>query len=97
MPVSAYTINNFFNLYCSCRNYLILGGYMSNQSHQNTGSRSEAGRKGAEALNADQQKKSAASHKAAETRKQDNPNAFREMGQKGGSQSHGGGRGQQDR
>jgi hypothetical protein len=52
--------------------------------------KSERGRKGAEALNADQEKKSAASHKAAETRKKEDPEAFQKMGQKGGSHSQGG-------
>ena len=57
-----------------------------------TMSREEAGRKGAESLNADKEKKSAASQKAADTRKSKDPNAFREMGSKGGSESRGGGR-----
>jgi hypothetical protein len=51
-------------------------------------SRSDAGRLGAKALNSDPQKKSAAARKAAETRKKENPNVFREMGAKGGG-SHG--------
>lgn len=46
-------------------------------------------RKGAEALNADPEKKSAAAQKAAETRKQEDPDAFKKMGEKGGSHSHG--------
>lgn len=51
---------------------------------------SENGRKGAKALNADQEKKSAAAQKAAETRKKEDPQAFQKMGEKGGSHSHGG-------
>jgi hypothetical protein len=51
-------------------------------------SRSEAGRLGARALNLDPKKKSTAAKKAAETRKKDNPNIFREMGAKGGG-AHG--------
>jgi hypothetical protein len=46
--------------------------------------RSEAGRIGAMALNADPVKKSAAAKKAVITRKLKNPNAFVEMGKKGG-------------
>lgn len=60
--------------------------------------KSERGRQGAEALNADPEKKSAAAQKAAETRKKENPDAFKEMGHEGGikggkaggQQSHGG-------
>ncbi len=51
-------------------------------------SRSEAGKLGAKALNQDPRKKSAAAKKAAETRKKENPNVFREMGAKGGG-AHG--------
>lgn len=47
--------------------------------------RSEAGRLGAYALNSDPEKKSAATKKAALTRKKINPNIFREMGHMGGS------------
>jgi hypothetical protein len=65
---------------------------MANQSSRSTMSRSDAGRRGAEALNSDPQKKSQAAKKAAETRKAHNPNAFREMGATGGAHSHGGGR-----
>ncbi|MDF2529279.1 MAG: hypothetical protein K0Q57_159 [Gammaproteobacteria bacterium] len=54
-----------------------------------TMSRSDAGRKGAEALNSDPQKKSAAAQKAAQTRGHE---SFVEMGRKGGQSSHGGGR-----
>ena len=50
-------------------------------------SRSAAGRLGASALNNDVQKKSSAAKKAAATRKQNNPNVFREMGAKGGALS----------
>jgi uncharacterized protein len=49
----------------------------------------EAGRKGAEALASDPQKKSEASRKAAETRGHDEMAA---IGRKGGEHSHGGGR-----
>jgi general stress protein YciG len=52
-------------------------------------SRSEAGKKGAEALNSNPEKKSEASRKAAETRGHE---SFVEMGRKGGQNSHGGGR-----
>lgn len=56
-------------------------------------SRSEAGRKGAEARHAKSpEEESRIAKKAAETRKANNPNAFREMGAKGGKSSHGGGR-----
>ncbi len=54
-------------------------------------SRSDAGKLGAKALNEDPQKKSAAAKKAAETRKKENPNVFREMGAKGGG-AHGKGK-----
>jgi|GEM_PF-1557378 len=43
--------------------------------------RSQAGKKGAESLNSNPEKKSAASEKAAQTRA---PNAFKEMGREGG-------------
>jgi general stress protein YciG len=52
-------------------------------------SRSEAGRKGAQALNSDETKKSEAARKAAQTRGHE---SFVEMGRKGGQSSHGGGR-----
>lgn len=48
---------------------------------------SEKGRKGAEALNADSEKKSAAAKKAAETRGHESLSA---AGKKGGEHSHGG-------
>jgi hypothetical protein len=51
-------------------------------------SRQEAGRKGADALNKDLLKKSAAAKKAAATRKRKNPDEFKIMGQKGGRHSH---------
>jgi hypothetical protein len=48
-------------------------------------SRVEAGRRGAEALNRDPQKKSAAAHKAAITRKErEGEDAFQRMGARGG-------------
>jgi general stress protein YciG len=50
--------------------------------------RSEAGRRGAQSLNSNPEKKRAAAKKAAETRKAHNPDAFREMGRLGGSHSH---------
>lgn len=49
----------------------------------------DMGRQGAETLNADQQKKSAAAQKAADTRKKEDPQAFQKMGEKGGSQTQG--------
>jgi len=56
-------------------------------------SRSEAGRRGAEARHAKSpEEESRIAQKAAATRKANNPNAFREMGAKGGKTSHGGGR-----
>jgi hypothetical protein len=42
--------------------------------------RSEAGKRGAEALNSDPHKKSAAAKKAAATRIAKNPNCFKDMG-----------------
>lgn len=54
-----------------------------------TMSRSEAGRKGAEALNSNPEKKSEASRKAAQTRGHE---SFVQMGREGGKNSHGGGR-----
>jgi hypothetical protein len=52
----------------------------------------EAGRKGAEIRNKNlsPEERSEASRKAAETRKQEDPDAFVKMGQKGGQHSHGG-------
>lgn len=48
-------------------------------------SREEAGRLGAEARhNISPQEESQIARKAAKTRKEENPNAFREMGRKGG-------------
>ncbi len=44
----------------------------------------ESGRKSAETLNPDPEKKSSAAQKTADTRKRENPEAFREMGEKGG-------------
>jgi hypothetical protein len=55
-------------------------------------SRSEAGRKGAEALNRDAGRKSEASRKAAQTRGRE---SLAQAGAKGGSHSHGGGRSSQ--
>lgn len=56
-------------------------------------SRSEAGRKGAQARHAKSpEEESRIAQKAAATRKANNPDAFREMGAKGGRSSHGGGR-----
>ena len=51
---------------------------------------SEKGRKGAEALNADPQKKSAAAQKAADTLKRENPEHFREISREGGEGEKGG-------
>jgi general stress protein YciG len=51
--------------------------------------KSEAGRLGAMALNADPAKKSAAARKAAITRKLKNPNTFVEIGKKGGKAGKG--------
>jgi hypothetical protein len=45
---------------------------------------SERGKLGAQALNGDYVKKRQAAQKAAQTRKNSNPNAFIEMGRKGG-------------
>jgi len=60
-------------------------------------SRSDAGRKGAQARHAKSpEEESRIAKKAAETRKASNPNAFREMGAKGGKTSHGGGRRKKD-
>lgn len=60
-------------------------------------SRSEAGRKGAQARHAkSSEEESRIAQKAAATRKANNPNAFREMGSKGGKSSHGGGRRRKD-
>ncbi len=50
---------------------------------------SEKGRKGALALNSDPKKKSAASQKAAQTRKMRDPYAFQKMGRAGGSKKKG--------
>ena len=56
-------------------------------------SRADAGRKGALARHAKSpEEESAIAKKAAETRKANNPDAFRERGAKGGRTSHGGGR-----
>lgn len=46
--------------------------------------KSEAGKLGAQTLNSNPDKKSAASKKAAETRKKTNPNIFRKIGRIGG-------------
>jgi general stress protein YciG len=60
-------------------------------------SRSQAGREGAKARHAKSpEEESRIAKKAAETRKANNPNAFREMGAKGGKSSHGGGRKRKD-
>ena len=47
---------------------------------------SEKGRQGGEALASDPQKKSAASQKAADTLKRENPEHFKESGSKGGKE-----------
>src|SRR5262249_48673693 len=56
-----------------------------------TMSREEAAKKAAEARhNKSHEEESAIAKKAAETRKSHDPEAFKKMGQKGGSHSHGG-------
>lgn len=58
---------------------------MQNKQCTKCPDRVAAGRLGAKALNGDKEKKSAASRKAAQTRKALNPNCFSDMGRKGGA------------